>query len=154
MMNPKPTSVEEYFSWFTPGIQAKLQQIRETLRDALPEAKEVISYHMPAFKTTEVLVYFAAAKSHLGYYPTNSGVQEFKKELAELRQLAKDEDHTELASQIYARIEAIEHSFGHLGQELQHHDILNAVEFFQGRKKELQRMRGIDIPKWIDFYNN
>ncbi len=83
MMNPKPTSVEEYFSWFTPGIQAKLQQIRETLRDALPEAKEVISYHMPAFKTTEVLVYFAAAKSHLGYYPTNSGVQEFKKELAE-----------------------------------------------------------------------
>ena len=83
MMNPKPTSVEEYFSWFPPDIQAKLQQIRETLRAALPEAKEVISYHMPAFKTTEVLVYYAAAKSHLGYYPTNSGVEEFKKELAE-----------------------------------------------------------------------
>ncbi|MFN3759387.1 MAG: iron chaperone [Algoriphagus aquaeductus] len=83
MMNPKPTSVEEYFSWFSPEIQAKLQQIREALRAALPEAKEVISYHMPAFKTTEVLVYYAAAKSHLGYYPTNSGVEEFKKELAE-----------------------------------------------------------------------
>lgn len=83
MMNPKPTSVEEYFSWFPPDIQAKLQQIRDTLRAALPEAKEVISYHMPAFKTTEVLVYYAAAKSHLGYYPTNSGVEEFKKELAE-----------------------------------------------------------------------
>lgn len=83
MMNPKPTSVEEYFSWFSPEIQAKLQQIRETLRAALPEAKEVISYHMPAFKTTEVLVYYAAAKSHLGYYPTNSGVEEFKKEFAE-----------------------------------------------------------------------
>lgn len=83
MMNPKPTSVEEYFSWFPPDIQAKLQQIRETLRTALPEAKEVISYHMPAFKTSEVLVYYAAAKSHLGYYPTNSGVEEFKKELAE-----------------------------------------------------------------------
>lgn len=83
MMNPKPTSVEEYFSWFSPEIQAKLQQIRETLRAALPEAKEVISYHMPAFKTTEVLVYYAAAKSHLGYYPTNSGVEEFKKELAD-----------------------------------------------------------------------
>lgn len=82
MMNPKPTSVEEYFSWFPPDIQAKLQQIRDTLRAALPEAKEVISYHMPAFKTTEVLVYYAAAKSHLGYYPTNSGVEEFKKELA------------------------------------------------------------------------
>lgn len=83
MMNPKPTSVEEYFSWFSPEIQAKLQQIRDTLRAALPEAKEVISYHMPAFKTSEVLVNYAAAKSHLGYYPTNSGVEEFKKELAE-----------------------------------------------------------------------
>jgi uncharacterized protein YdhG (YjbR/CyaY superfamily) len=83
MMNPKPTSVEEYFSWFPPEIQSKLRQIQETLRAALPDAKEVISYHMSAFKTTEVLVYYAAAKNHLGYYPTNSGVEEFKKELAE-----------------------------------------------------------------------
>jgi len=83
MMNPKPTSVEEYFSWFPPEIQSRLRQIQETLRAALPGAKEVISYHMPAFKTTEVLVYYAAAKNHLGYYPTNSGVEEFKKELAE-----------------------------------------------------------------------
>jgi uncharacterized protein YdhG (YjbR/CyaY superfamily) len=82
-MNPKPTSVEEYFSWFPPEIQSKLRQIQETLRAALPDAKEVISYHMSAFKTTEVLVYYAAAKNHLGYYPTNSGVEEFKKELAE-----------------------------------------------------------------------
>lgn len=37
---------------------------------------------MPAFKTTEVLVYYAAAKSHIGYYPTTSGVEEFKRELA------------------------------------------------------------------------
>lgn len=82
MMNPKPTSVEEYFSWFPLRVQSKLRQIQETLRAVLPDAKEVISYHMPAFKTTEVLVYYAAAKSHLGYYPTNSGVMEFKKELA------------------------------------------------------------------------
>jgi uncharacterized protein YdhG (YjbR/CyaY superfamily) len=82
-MNPKPTSVEEYFSWFPPEIQSKLRQIQETLRAVLPDAKEVISYHMPAFKTTEVLVFYAAAKNHLGYYPTNSGVEEFKKELAE-----------------------------------------------------------------------
>ena len=81
-MNPKPSSIQEYFSWFTPEIQAKLQQMREILRHALPEAEEVISYHMPAFKTSEVLVYYAAAKSHLGYYPTSSGVINFKEELA------------------------------------------------------------------------
>ena len=48
----------------------------------LPEAEEVISYHMPAFKTTEMLVYYAAAKSHLGFYPTSSGVINFQEELA------------------------------------------------------------------------
>jgi uncharacterized protein YdhG (YjbR/CyaY superfamily) len=81
-MNPKPNSIQEYFSWFTPEIQAKLQQMREILRGALPEAQEVISYHMPAFKTSEVLVYYAATKSHLGFYPTSSGVINFKEELA------------------------------------------------------------------------
>lgn len=81
-MNPKPTSVEEYFSWFPPEIREKLELIRQTIRQAVPEAKEVISYHMPAFKTKEVLVYYAAAKNHLGFYPTNGPVSEFKKELA------------------------------------------------------------------------
>lgn len=80
-MNAKPTSIEEYFSWFSPEIQAKLKQIRAILKAALPESKEVISYHMPAYKTTEVLVYFASMKNHLGFYPTNSGVSEFKEEL-------------------------------------------------------------------------
>jgi uncharacterized protein YdhG (YjbR/CyaY superfamily) len=81
-MNPKPNSIQEYFSWFPPEIQAKLQQMREILQQALPEAEEVISYHMPAFKTTEMLLYYAAAKSHLGFYPTSSGVINFKEELA------------------------------------------------------------------------
>jgi uncharacterized protein YdhG (YjbR/CyaY superfamily) len=81
-MNPKPNSIQEYFSWFPREIQAKLQQMREILQQALPEAEEVISYHMPAFKTTEMLVYYAAAKSHLGFYPTSSGVINFKEELA------------------------------------------------------------------------
>ena len=84
-MNPKPNSIQEYFSWFPPEIQAKLQQMREILRGALPEAQEVISYHMPAFKTSEVLVYYAAAKNHLGFYPTGSGVANFKAELTGYR---------------------------------------------------------------------
>ncbi|WP_339868768.1 DUF1801 domain-containing protein [uncultured Algoriphagus sp.] len=81
MMNAKPSSVEEYLSWFSPEVREKLEQMRETIQKAIPKAKEVISYSMPAYKTTEVLVYFAAAKKHIGFYPTNSGVSEFKKEL-------------------------------------------------------------------------
>ncbi|MBN3583582.1 DUF1801 domain-containing protein [Algoriphagus aestuarii] len=80
-MNPKPSSIEEYFSWFSPEIQKKLQLIRETLKKAVPEGEEVISYHMPAIKTTEVLVYYASMKNHLGFYPTNKPIEEFKKEL-------------------------------------------------------------------------
>lgn len=81
MINAKPSSVEEYLSWCGPEVREKLQQMRETIQKAIPEAKEVISYNLPAYKTTEVLVYFAVAKKHIGFYPTNSGVSEFKKEL-------------------------------------------------------------------------
>lgn len=81
-MNPKPSTLDEYFSWFSPEIQAKLHQIRNVLKKTLPEAQEVISYHMPAFKTTEVLVYYAATKKHLGFYPTGSGVAHFNAELS------------------------------------------------------------------------
>ncbi|WP_338219217.1 iron chaperone [Algoriphagus sp. oki45] len=80
-MNPKPQSVEEYLSWYQGPIREKLDQIRTLLKEVLPEAKEVISYHMPAYRTSEVLVYFAGAKNHLGFYPTNTPIVEFKKEL-------------------------------------------------------------------------
>lgn len=80
-MNAKPQSIDEYFSWFSGEILERLQLIREVLKREIPEAKEVISYHMPAIRTTEVLVYYAVAKNHIGLYPTNSGVSEFKKEL-------------------------------------------------------------------------
>ena len=81
MMNPKASSVEEYFSWQPKAIQTKLQSIRETILSAVPEAKEVISYHMPAIRTSEVLVYYAAAKKHIGFYPKSDAIIAFKKEL-------------------------------------------------------------------------
>lgn len=81
MMNPKPQSVDEYLSWFSGEIRERLEILRALLKKELPEATEVVSYSMPAFKTSEVLIYYAAAKNHIGLYPTNSGVSEFKKEL-------------------------------------------------------------------------
>ena len=82
MMNPKASSVAEYFSWQSETIQEKLQSIRETIAAVVPDAKEVISYHMPAFKTSEVLVYYAAMKNHIGFYPQSEAIVAFKKELA------------------------------------------------------------------------
>lgn len=74
-------TIEEYFASFPKEVQNKLSQIRKVLREAVPEAEEVISYNMPAIKFKKVLVYYAANKKHIGYYPTASGVEAFKEEL-------------------------------------------------------------------------
>ena len=51
-----------------------------TIKKAAPKATEVISYSMPAFKQDGVLVYFAAFKSHYGFYPTAKPIEIFKKQ--------------------------------------------------------------------------
>ena len=77
-----PESVDAYISTFPSDIQNKLQTLRACIRKAAPRAEEIISYRMPAYRYHGVLVYFAGYKNHIGFYPTGSGVQEFKKELS------------------------------------------------------------------------
>ena len=74
MAKPKKAKdIDEYISKFPAEIQAILQEVRETIRRAAPEAKETISYMMPAFKQHGILVYFAAWAKHIGMYPPISG---------------------------------------------------------------------------------
>ena len=68
-----PVDVDDYIRRFSPEIQAVLQQVRKVVRAAAPEATEVISYQMPALKQNGILVYFAAFKSHIGFYPPITG---------------------------------------------------------------------------------
>jgi len=75
-------SINEYIKTFPPDIQNILKKIRQTIREAAPEAEEVISYQMPAFKLNGILVYFAAHKNHIGFYPTASGITAFEDELS------------------------------------------------------------------------
>lgn len=76
-------SVDAYIATFPSEVQVILQKIRETIREAVPEAEETISYQMPAFKIKgKALVYFAAWKEHIGFYATPSGNSAFKKELS------------------------------------------------------------------------
>jgi uncharacterized protein YdhG (YjbR/CyaY superfamily) len=65
----KPASIDEYIASFPPNVQAILETIRMTIRNAAPEAQETISYNMPAFTMGGVVVYFAAFKKHIGFYP-------------------------------------------------------------------------------------
>lgn len=78
----RPVDIDSYIADFPPETQELLQQIRATIKKAAPQATEVISYAMPAFKLHAVLVYFAAYKNHIGFYPTASGIEIFKKELS------------------------------------------------------------------------
>lgn len=69
-----PKSIDEYIAGFPGDIQALLQQIRLTIREAAPQAEEAISYQIPTFKLGgSPLVYFAAYKKHIGLYPIPKG---------------------------------------------------------------------------------
>jgi uncharacterized protein YdhG (YjbR/CyaY superfamily) len=74
-------TINDYVSGFPEDIRRKLEEIRSAIHQAAPEAAETISYSMPAFKLNGVLVYFAAFKDHIGFFPTASGVSHFQKEL-------------------------------------------------------------------------
>lgn len=75
-------SVDEYIAGAPENIRDILEKIRRTIKEAAPEAQETISYGMPAYKQNGPLVYFAAQKKHIGFYPTPSGIINFRKELS------------------------------------------------------------------------
>ena len=78
-------NIDEYISTYPENIQALLENIRRTIQMAAPEAVEGISYGMPVFKLKGVLVYFAAYKKHIGFYPTPAGIEAFETELAKYK---------------------------------------------------------------------
>jgi uncharacterized protein YdhG (YjbR/CyaY superfamily) len=75
-------SIDEYIATFPADIQALLETVRATIKAAAPDAEERISYQMPAFAQNGNLVYFSALKDNIGLYPTSSGIEAFKDELA------------------------------------------------------------------------
>jgi uncharacterized protein YdhG (YjbR/CyaY superfamily) len=75
-------TVDEYFSTLPAQTKALLQEVRKVINKSAPGAEDVISYNMPAFKLNGMLVWYAAHKEHIGFYPKPSGLQAFKKELS------------------------------------------------------------------------
>ena len=81
-MKTEYKTIDEYIQTFPENIQTILEKMRQTIHSAAPEAIEAISYQMPAFILNGNLVFFAAAKNHIGFYPTPSAIIAFKKELS------------------------------------------------------------------------
>ncbi len=75
-------NVDAYIASFPDSTQKRLQQIRILIKKAAPNADELISYQMPAYKYHGMLVYFAGYKNHVGFYAAPTGHETFKKELS------------------------------------------------------------------------
>ncbi len=82
MDSAMPKTIDEYIAAFPPDIQAILEKIRATVREVAPLAVERISYRMPSFVLNGNLVYFAAFKNHIGFYPPVRGDEKLMEDLA------------------------------------------------------------------------
>jgi uncharacterized protein YdhG (YjbR/CyaY superfamily) len=71
-------SVEEVDNYLTSLDQRKrrtLQTLRRTILEVVPDAEQVISYRVPAFRVQgKVVAGFAAFKDHLSYLPFSGSV--------------------------------------------------------------------------------
>ena len=75
-------NIDEYIAIQPTNVQNVLRELRQAIKEAAPRAEETISYQMPAFKLYGLLVWFAATKNHVGFYPKASGIEAFKEKLS------------------------------------------------------------------------
>jgi uncharacterized protein YdhG (YjbR/CyaY superfamily) len=78
-MADKPTTVDEYLAGFPDEVRAILERVRRTIRDAMPDADEAISYGIPTFRRSgHAVLYFGGWKHHVGIYPVSHGDADFE----------------------------------------------------------------------------
>ncbi len=80
------STIPSYISTFPAPIQEILEKFRQIIQRAAPGAEEAMSYGLPTFKLNKKnLVHFGAWEKHIGFYPTPSGIEAFKKELSKYK---------------------------------------------------------------------
>ena len=78
-------TIDEYIITFPKNVQVILEKFRQAIKEAAPQAEETISYQMPAFKQNGILVWFAAFKDHIGFFPKVSAIEAFKDKLSKYK---------------------------------------------------------------------
>lgn len=86
MTSEKPGTVSGYITGFPEATQAALQAVRTAILEAAPNSQECISYGIPTYKQGKALVHFGGFKSHIGFYATPTGHEEFAEELSRYKQ--------------------------------------------------------------------
>ncbi len=77
------TTIDEYIASFPGEMQAVLEQVRQAIYHAAPQAVETMSYGMPTFDLNgKHVVFFAGWKHHISLYPLPAGDEAFQQELS------------------------------------------------------------------------
>ncbi len=73
--------IDNYIQQYDEKTQSKLNELRNFIKQLVPEATEKISYQMPTYDLNGNLVHFAAQKNHIGFYPGGEVIELFKDRL-------------------------------------------------------------------------
>ena len=79
----KIETIDQYIEEQDEGIRSRLNEVRQILHTAIPEAQEKISWSMPTFWKGKNIIHFAASKNHLGLYPGGEATRVFTDRLAD-----------------------------------------------------------------------
>ncbi|MBK9577601.1 MAG: DUF1801 domain-containing protein [Fibrobacterota bacterium] len=85
MAKDSPKTIDEYIAAQPADIQKVLQKIRRLIAKTAPDASEAMAYGIPTFRRKGNLVHFAGFKSHIGFYPSPSGITAFREEIAQYK---------------------------------------------------------------------
>ena len=77
------TVIEEYIAAQDEAVRPRLTAVYKTIREAIPDAEERISWGMPTFRKGRDLIHFAPAKKHVGIYPGPEALAAFADRLTE-----------------------------------------------------------------------
>lgn len=85
MNEERVETIDAYIAEARPEVRPILRKIRQLIRKSAPGAEETISYRMPAFRQSGILLYFAAFKNHIGIFPPIRGDEDLEHELERYR---------------------------------------------------------------------
>ena len=78
-------TIQEYINSQEVNVRERLNAIYETIRSAMPDAEERISWGMPTFWKGRNIIHFAPAKKHIGLYPGPEAVEAFREQLKDYK---------------------------------------------------------------------
>ena len=85
MPTESPKTIDDYLATHPAEVQKILQKIRRLIAKTAPDATEAMAYGIPTFRRKTNLVHFAGFKTHIGFYPSPSGIAAFRDEIAKYK---------------------------------------------------------------------